>query len=70
MITEIEFQEWLENDVTKSFFNVLQKEREEIKETMILGLYAEPEKARGIAEVIQKILDMSYTDIVEQLREQ
>lgn len=70
MITEIEFQEWKENSVTKEFLSSLKIEREVMKEGLIKELYSNPVSVIGKAEAIQNILDMRYKDLVEVIRSQ
>lgn len=70
MITQIEFDEWKESDVTRSFFEALKNEREELKEGLIHGLYSEPLDVIGRASAIENIVSMSYHDLVESLRKE
>jgi hypothetical protein len=64
--TEVEFQAWLQDDVTKAFFKALNKGREELKESMVRGVFEGSEqKVLGRCEVVWGILNMSYQDFLE-----
>jgi len=65
VIIEEEFLNWKEDDVTKQFFKGLKSIRETMKEQMILGLYDNPEFARGKATVLQELLEMDYNEFME-----
>ncbi len=63
--TEQEFLEWKENSTTKEFFKGLRKERERIKENVVRSSYDNEEKAKGIAQGLQDLVDMKYDDFKE-----
>lgn len=63
--TEQEFLEWKENSTTKEFFKGLRKERERIKEHVVRSSYDNEEKAKGIAQGLQDLVDMKYDDFKE-----
>lgn len=70
IVTEQEFQEWTNHPVTQSFFKTLKKEREDLKENIVLGLYEEKEEqqVRGICKSVINIVEMSYEQLSEGLR--
>ena len=63
--TEQEFLEWKENSTTQEFFKGLRKERERIKEHVVRSSYDNEEKAKGIAQGLQDLVDMKYDDFKE-----
>lgn len=67
MITKVEYEEWLTSQVTKTFFEALEMEREVMKENLIRELYESPPDVIGRAAAIQNILDMEYDDVVAHL---
>ena len=68
VITKDEFDEWLQMPTTKAFKKALFSNREEIKESLMQGVYENDHEARGMAKAIQKILLMDYEDLVESLK--
>ena len=67
IITKSEYQEWLENSVTKAFFKALKSNREELKENLVIGLYEEKQEleVKGICKSVSNILDMTYEQLME-----
>lgn len=68
VVTEQEFQDWLEHRVTKAFKKALFNDRELLKE-MLLGGTENDENVRGRAEAIRSILTLEYEGFMESLRE-
>lgn len=66
VLTEEEFLHWKEDEVTVEFFKKLKLVREEMKETMILGLYDNPEFVVGKAMALQELLEMGYNEFQEK----
>ena len=69
LLTQEDFNEWLQHPCTKAFKKALYKNRESLKEGMIQGAYEEPLKVQGMAEAIHKILVLDYQDLIESLKE-
>jgi hypothetical protein len=65
VLTEEEWQEWKTNSITKEFFKALIKERETVKEQLVMGLYEEEGLARGVAKCLKDLTDMTYNDFRE-----
>ncbi len=67
VVTQQEYQEWLESPVTKAFFKALEANREELKENIVVGLYDEKQEleVKGICKSVINILDMSYEQLME-----
>ena len=65
VLTEQEWLEWKQLDVTQEFFKNLKKAREKIKEDVINGLYANDEFAKGKATCIQELLELDYNEFME-----
>jgi hypothetical protein len=68
VLTEEEFLNWKEDEVTKAFFKGLVLVREKMKEQMILGLYDNPEFVQGKASALLEIREMSYDEFMEAQR--
>lgn len=64
---EDEFLEWLQHPITVAFKKALFKDREFIKENLVLDNYANPEQAKGMAKAIEKILILDYEALVDSL---
>lgn len=69
ILTQVEFQEWLQHPVTKTFFKSLSNNREELKENIVIGLYDENEEkeVKGICKSVSRILDVTYEEVMEGL---
>lgn len=66
LVIEQEWLEWKEHPVTKEFFNMCIKERDTIKEELVLGLYKEREDvAQGIAKCLLDLKEIQYSDFRE-----
>ena len=63
--TKDEWDDWKQHPVTKEFFRMLAKERESVKENLVLGIYEEDERARGIAKCLLDVIEMTYDDFRE-----
>lgn len=68
VITESEFLEWKQNDVTRQFMSNLKTVREKLKENLILGVYDNPKFVRGKATAVQEIVEMDYKEFQEASR--
>lgn len=68
VLTESEFLEWKQNDVTKQFMNNLKIIREKLKENLVLDIYDNPKFVRGKATAVQEILEMDYNEFMEASR--
>jgi len=60
VLTQEEWDSWKQEVVTKEFFKMLAKEREDVKEQLVLGNYEEDEKARGIAKCLLDLSSLDY----------
>lgn len=69
IITEEEWNDWKQHEVTREFFKSLKEERERIKEQLILGGFDEEGVARGMARGLQDLIDMKYDDFRELVYE-
>jgi hypothetical protein len=67
VLSEEEFQEWKQSPVTKEFFKLLRKQREEFKEQLILDLYENGEWVKGKASALLELIEMKYEDLQEGL---
>lgn len=68
-VTQQDFQEWKEHLVTKAFFQALTNNREELKESLVRGVYAGTEQeVQGRCAVVLNILNMTYEDLIEGLQ--
>ena len=67
VVTQQEYQDWLEAGVTRAFFKTLEANREELKENIVMGLYDEKQEleVKGICKSVINILDMSYEQLME-----
>ena len=65
VVTEEEWLDWKQNPVTEEYFRMLVKERERIKENLVLGTYDEVSKAQGVAQALQNLKDMKYDEFRE-----
>lgn len=65
VVTEEEWTEWKQHPMTSEFFKALKKEREKIKEQLVLGLFEEEFLAKGIARCLQDLQEMKYDDFKE-----
>ena len=59
-ITLQDFEEWIQNDVTKKVFRVLIQEREDMKEGLVNDNYEQPDLVKGRCQAIALILDITY----------
>lgn len=69
IVTEEEWKDWKQHEVTKAFFKSLDKEREKIKEEMVLGLFEDDGVARGMARCLLDLREMKYSDFREVVYE-
>lgn len=67
VITPEEWDEWKHHHITKAFFSAMKDRREEIKENLVMGSYEEDGYARGAAQVLLNILEMSYDEFKEEI---
>lgn len=67
IISEDEFHEWKQSPVTKEFFKLLSKQREEFKEQLICDLYENEEWVKGKASALLELIEMKYDDLQEGL---
>ena len=65
VLTQEEWDSWKQSPVTKEFFKMLVKERESVKEELVLGNYEEDEKARGIARCLSDLSSLDYDSFRE-----
>lgn len=66
VLTEQEWSEWKDLEVTKEYFSKLKDLREQIKEDLVHQLYGNPEFACGKAMLAEQLLDMKYEDFMEK----
>lgn len=62
LVVQEEWLEWKQHPTTIEFFKSLDREREHIKEQLVLGLFEEDEKARGIAKCLLDLQEMKYEE--------
>ena len=68
LLTQQEFQEWKQEEVTKAFFKALQNNREELKEGLVSGLYDDRiMDVQGRCAAVLQIITVEYEDLVESL---
>lgn len=65
VVTQEEWEEWKQHPTTQEFFKMLTLERERVKELLVLGLYEEDEKAKGIAQGLKMLQEMTYEEFRE-----
>ena len=68
VVTEPEYNDWLEHRVTKAFKKALFNDREYLKE-ILLGGTEDDANVRGRAEAIRLILTLDYESLITSLRE-
>lgn len=66
VVTEQEFLEWKESNVTKAFMKSLVNDRESLKEMLLSGTEND-EDVRGRAHAITNIIRMDYSDMMSSL---
>lgn len=64
-ITKNDFLEWKQNEVTRTVFKALRKQREDWKEGFIRGEFGNPQYVRGKAELVLELLEMNYESLEE-----
>ena len=64
VITEEMFEEWRGHPVTIRVMNMLEKEREEMKEGLIYDAYDNSEEVKGRCRVLAILLTLEYKDVV------
>ena len=65
VVTEGEWLEWKQHPVTEEYFKMLVKERERLKEHVIIGAYEDVSKAYGMAMTLQHLKEMKYDEFRE-----
>ena len=59
----------MESPVTKALKEALSKEREYLKEQLIRGSVDNPEYIKGIASAAMNVINLSYEDLQEGIRD-
>ena len=68
VVTQNEFDEWLQHPITVAFKKALFNEREIIKEGIVQDRFDSEWEAKGTAKAIQKILIMDYEDLIQSIK--
>lgn len=63
MIKREEFEEWLNNPVTKELKKSLKNQIQEVKDGLIDNIYEQESRAKGMAKGYQNIVDLVYEDL-------
>lgn len=69
-MTQEDFQEWKASPITRTLFKVLTKEREYMKERLCVNNIDNQEEVRGRCSAILSLLELTYEDLVEGLRDE
>ena len=67
ILTEEEWLDWKQSPTTQEFFKYLHLERERVKELLVLGLYEEDDRARGIALCLEQLAVLDYDTLREAM---
>lgn len=52
--------------MTKALHKALRNNREELKESLVLGVYeGQEEKVRGVCQAVNNIISMTYEELME-----
>lgn len=70
VLTHEDFQEWKANPISRALFKVLEKEREFMKERLCVNNIDNQEEVRGRCSAILSLLELTYEDLVEGLRDE
>lgn len=65
VVTEEEWSSWKQHPVTEEYFKMLVKERERIKENLVMGAYEDVSRAYGMAVTLQQLKEMKYDEFRE-----
>lgn len=65
VLTEEEFLDWKQNDVTIAFFKALKNHREFLKENLIRGSYENEEFVKGKGSALLEITEMKHNEVME-----
>jgi hypothetical protein len=70
-ITSEMFLEWQHSPVTKGLFKALYNEREFLKEGLVSGSFDSTEelKVKGRCETVALILNLTYEELIDSMRE-
>lgn len=68
VVTQQEFLEWKDSNVTKAFMKALRNDYEYLKEAILEGTDND-EAVRGRAKAVSQILSMSYEDLLDAMKE-
>jgi len=67
VVTKELYDEWKVNPITVRLMQKLRQEREEMKEGLVYGNYAEEEEVKGRCRAIALLLDLQYEDLFDTL---
>lgn len=65
LVIEEEWLSWKQHPVTEEYFKMLVKERERVKENLVMGAYEDVGKAQGVAQALLDLKEMKYADFRE-----
>lgn len=65
VVTEEEWLDWKQHPVTEEYFKMLVKERERLKEHLVIGAYDDVSKAQGMALTLHQLKEMTYDEYRE-----
>lgn len=68
-LQEVEWNEWKQNETTKTFFAALVNARELWKEDLIRSHFENEEFVKGKAQAYQDLLSMNYLELMEILHD-
>lgn len=66
MITQEEFNEWMQHPVTRKLKHNLEDQIEAVKTGLLNDVYEDGRKARGMAVAYQNIVDLGFEDLVNE----
>ena len=69
ILTQEEFLEWKQHQVTKTLLKALSNDREYMKEMIVRGNVENVEEAKGRCNAILRLLDLTYEDLVNGARD-